>query len=301
MRGGRISGLWQDCFHDEKAFVRLFFRKLYHCRQAFVIVRKGRIVSSLQLLPYSMTGRDGETPFRLAYIAGCCTHPACRGRGYMRRLLREATGAAKEQGFDVAALIPAEPQLFAYYKAADFTTAYSFGHTAYTVTDLTGADLPDSRILRLDGRNADRFYPFFARHFRRRENCIQLNALQFRAAVADAVLDGGGAYVLQSSVGRRPTALVFVTQPPTTLDRQTMSCSAETLYIKEAMSADEESLRVIIARLLALYRKPSAICRLPANAVEQSSSLVPYGMAISLSERYTIDEQAQGYINLMLD
>ncbi|MDR3129882.1 MAG: GNAT family N-acetyltransferase [Tannerellaceae bacterium] len=294
MKGGQVSKLWRLCFQDNEAFIRLFFNKFYCSRRTFSVVQKGRVVSALQVLPYALTSPVDDTIFRLAYIAGCCTHPDYRGRGYMRRLLATAVAEAREQGFDLAALIPASTSLFDYYGALGFTTSCFFTHVTYLM-DKPVADMAAHRFLRLNGHTAARFYPFFARCFQQRKNCIQLNNLQFRAAVTDINLDDGAAYLLQKKSNGAPLALAFVLPtPPDTLHLPAIP------YVKEIVATDKIAGQTILTYILKIYRTSTAICRTPLDRADGFPA-IPYGMTLPLSDRFSMGSKPGIYINLMLD
>jgi GNAT superfamily N-acetyltransferase len=294
MSRAQVAKLWKSCFHDSDAFIRLFFNKLYHPKQTFTLLRNGQVIAALQVLPYTLTPPQGDTPLRLAYIVGCCTHPQYRSRGLMRRLIHDALADARRKGFDLATLIPASTSLFEYYAALGFTTSCFLIHCTYTFDTQTN-NLPSHHLLRLNGRNAARFYPFFAHCFQQRRNCIQPNALQFRTAVSDIILDAGNVYVLQESSGGAPLALAFVLPvPPARLNLPPLP------YVKEIVASGNNASRALLNHILTLYHAPSLICRTP---LEHAGNLpaVPYAMTYPLSDQGSIHLLSNIHISLMLD
>lgn len=212
----------------------------------------------------------------------------------MRRLLLTAIDSARKQGFDLAALIPASASLFEYYRTFGFTTSCFFSHSTYSFDSQT-CNASAHRLLRLNGRSARRFFPFFARCFQQRNNCISFNSLHFHAAVADIILDNGDVFVLLDKPGGSPLALAFVLPAPP------HSAGLPALpYVKEIVAIDESAQCAIFNHILRLHRAPSLFCRTPPDRNGCSPPL-PYAMTLPLSLRASSLSSSGLYLNLMLD
>ena len=83
----QIVNLWRTCFGDSEAFISLYFDRVYKDENAMTIEKDGKIVSALQIVPYTMTYLGTE--ISVGYISGACTTPEERGQGLMRQLLQE--------------------------------------------------------------------------------------------------------------------------------------------------------------------------------------------------------------------
>jgi hypothetical protein len=94
-----------------------------------VLVVNGELVSVFYLLEATLCG----WPVRYLYAA--CTHPAHRAKGYMGRLL----GFAQAR-FPKIALLPAGPELYAYYAKFGFAARF-----AWQVCTLTRASLGQAK------------------------------------------------------------------------------------------------------------------------------------------------------------
>ena len=83
----QVVDLWQECFNDSEAFVRLYFSTKYTEENTLVHIENGKVLA-LQMFPYSMTfwGRE----LRISYISGGSTWPEARVGGLMKDLLTEA-------------------------------------------------------------------------------------------------------------------------------------------------------------------------------------------------------------------
>ena len=117
-----LKRLWAQAFHDEEAFLSLFFTEAFSETAAFCMEENGGLVSALYMLPCEM---EAHVPKReglaLGYLYALATDEAHRRRGYMGRLLRRAKEEADRRGFAALFLIPAKPSLFAYYERFGYT------------------------------------------------------------------------------------------------------------------------------------------------------------------------------------
>ena len=67
----QIVNLWRTCFGDSEAFISLYFDRVYKDENAMTIEKDGKIVSALQIVPYTMTYLGTE--ISVAYISrGLC-------------------------------------------------------------------------------------------------------------------------------------------------------------------------------------------------------------------------------------
>jgi len=130
----QIIDLWQECFNDSEAFVRLYFSTKYTEENTLVHVENGKVLSALQMLPYSMTcwGRE----LRISYISGASTWPEARGRGLMKGLLTEAFGVMRSRDVHFSTLIPAESWLFDFYRKLGYGMVFYSCMKNYEVTPI---------------------------------------------------------------------------------------------------------------------------------------------------------------------
>lgn len=127
--------LWRLCFDDAPSFVEMYFDMRYSDEVNSVLWQDGKVVAALQALPYVMT--FGEEEVNMAYVSGACTHPFCRNRGLMRRLLAQAFGQMWRRGVEVSTLIPAEAWLFAYYAGAGYVPLFHWKEERYGGSEAT--------------------------------------------------------------------------------------------------------------------------------------------------------------------
>ena len=105
LRKEQVKELWRRCFHDDEAFIELYFQRRYSQQVSMTLEEDEKVVAALQMLPYPMTlwNHIVET----AYISGACTHPDFRNRGWMGRLLTHSFRQMRNRGTMVSTLIPA--------------------------------------------------------------------------------------------------------------------------------------------------------------------------------------------------
>lgn len=114
------KALWNDCFHDDKAFVDLYFSQVAKPENTYYIEREGRLACVMQALPYELA--LGSVNWRAAYLSGIATLPEFRCQGLATSLIRKVHDSLIERGFVVSLLIPASESLADFYtKQAGYT------------------------------------------------------------------------------------------------------------------------------------------------------------------------------------
>jgi GNAT superfamily N-acetyltransferase len=114
-----LKALWRMCFpEDDDAFVAFYFDRVYRDDETLVCLENDRPVAALQVIPYTL--QVGDRIRQGGYLSGIMTHPLCRKRGYMDRLLRASFAEMEGKGLDYAFLIPQEEWL------ADVYAGYGF-------------------------------------------------------------------------------------------------------------------------------------------------------------------------------
>ena len=111
----RLRALFTEAFGDP-AFTELFFRTGYapnRCLAAF----DGELLAALHWFDCTLDQK------KAAYLYGIAAFEAQRGKGVGSALIRAAIDHLTGQGYEVIALVPAEPGLFGYYERFGFRTA----------------------------------------------------------------------------------------------------------------------------------------------------------------------------------
>ena len=125
--GQAIRSLWAYAFEKETdPWFQWYFTKAYRPEDVLVGTLNGSIVSQLHRRPYTISVR-GKACFT-DYIVGVSTHPAARGRGLGKALIREAFYRAKRDGKGVVILMPSAASF--YYPLGFSLYAWQWQRTA---------------------------------------------------------------------------------------------------------------------------------------------------------------------------
>jgi len=234
----KLIELWRLCFEDTEDFIQLFFDRIYKGENALIIEVDGEIVSALHMIPYTMGFCNSE--LTVSYIAGACTHPDYRGKGYMGELLEETFDVMRKRDFDLTALIPASPSLFEYYRRHGYTEIFD-----YTLAE---AEFPKILVLNEDIElhvvNEDSIetaYSYFDHKLRERTCCILHTKEDFITSIIEFRQDEGEVVLAINKKGI-PVGIAFLYP------------SIDHVYIKEFMSDNEQIEEIILQEVMLRHR-----------------------------------------------
>lgn len=292
MKKQKIKELWRICFDDTEQFIRLFFDEVYQEENAVIIEKNGKIVSSLHLLPYTMTFFGREIP--VAYIYGVCTHPDERGKGLMSQLMQMAKEELEHRKIPAAALIPADSWLFDIYRKYGYTEAFYFNDCSYAPTHQIHTN--DTRLFVADTTTPGLF-EFFDRKLRERDVCMLHSETDFQVIRKDFVNSNGN--------------LMVAVDPQNEITGMAFSVAIKEkgmVVIKEILYNDDAIKEQLLFETTQLYRLPKAIFTLPP---QEKEPIVPKGMMKIIDENYFKDIRPDAmsiltsghlaYMSLMLD
>ena len=188
MNKQQIIDLWRLSFNDTEEFIRLYFDRVYKEENTLVIEKDGQVVSALQMLPYTMTYYGTE--ISVAYISGACTLPSMRGKGLMKQLMQKAFDEMKYRSVAVAALIPADPWLFDYYRELGYTETFDYSEDTYIRPEIP-VYAPQITVVPPEVPSLDQLYDYFNRKIRERQCCVLHTKDDFVTILRDLQLDGG--------------------------------------------------------------------------------------------------------------
>lgn len=182
-----VKNLWKQCFNDHDEFVDMYFRLRYSNESTMVIQSGNMIIASLQMPYYPMT--FGGIEIQTAYISGACTHPQFRNKGVMHQLIAESFGRMVQKNIPLSILIPAEPELFAYYARTGYAPAFFYSQTELDASDII---LPRGNLYFAHTTVFDmRVFDYFARKARERRNYVQHTPDDFKAVMEDLQISEG--------------------------------------------------------------------------------------------------------------
>ena len=113
-----VKALWAYCFEKESdPWFQWYFKNEYRKEEVLVGEEKGKIACHLHRRPYTLSVRGKEV--KTDYIIGVATHPAARGRGYAKELLRRSFREAVKEKKGVVILMPSSAEYY-YPKGFSF-------------------------------------------------------------------------------------------------------------------------------------------------------------------------------------
>lgn len=263
-RKGQVIDLWRTCFGDPEPFIQLFFEQVYRDEYTLTLERDGRVISALQILPYTLCYYGEMIP--VGYICGVSTLPEERGKGYMKQLMAQAESELKSRGLALATLIPAEPWLFDYYARMGYTTAFDYAwkcyerrETADTSTDLflQAEKLPDADVSAL--------HTYLDRELRQRPICLLHTAADLQVNLIDFWQSGGGVFTLRDST-KKILGMAFVLY----------EADSNELLIKEWLIENEATAKGFMQQLLHYFQAERVLIKSPATIAAERH---PFAMA----------------------
>lgn len=136
--------LWKNTFHDSNSYINLVFDTYYRPENAFTVYDGKLLIASLLGVEYEFLSKDkdgNKKSYRGFYLCGLATHPDYRRRGIMGELMKKAEESAKERGFDITFLIPADDHLRRYYEGKGYATASYRMHAPIKYTHNAGKSI----------------------------------------------------------------------------------------------------------------------------------------------------------------
>lgn len=172
-----VRQMWKECFGDSEEFLDILCKYKYKNENTLIYFYEGKAVASLQMLPYTIRFYRELIPF--AYLAGLCTLPQYRKKGFMAQLIYKAHAILIERNIPLSILIPAEDWLYGFYEKYGYEQVF----------EKDNEEIPLKDILE-KSPNMDEAYNEFDSLFRYRDFCVQKTKDDFKAIVEDYQLDG---------------------------------------------------------------------------------------------------------------
>jgi len=172
-----VRQMWKTCFGDTDQFLDIYFRYKYKPENTLIYFEEGEAVASLQMLPYTITFYEHEIPF--AYLAGLCTLPEYRNRGFMGQLICEAHKIIIQRNIPLAILIPAEDWLYGFYEKYGYVKVFERDDNPIPIKDIIET-YPDEKEA----------YQEFDSLFRPLDFCVQKKETDFKAIIEDYFAEG---------------------------------------------------------------------------------------------------------------
>lgn len=172
-----VRKMWKICFEDIDESMYIHFTYKYKNENTLIYFEGNEPAASLQMLPYTITFYGEEIPF--VYLAGLCTYPKYRKKGYMSALIDEAHRVIAKRNIPLAILIPADESLYNFYRKYGYEQVFEEDETP----------IPLKKILETHG-NDNSGYQAFNSLFRDQDFCVQKNEADFKVIVKELKLEG---------------------------------------------------------------------------------------------------------------
>lgn len=187
-----IRQMWKTCFGDTEEYMDIYFSRQYKDENTLIYFQEKKAVASLQMIPYTITFYGKIVPFY--YLAGLCTLPKYRRKGYMSQLIDKAFKVMSERAIPLTILVPAEKNLIKYYNKFDFEQVF----------EQENNPLPSLKSIIQEAPNIKDAYIKFDQLFNQNNLCVQKSFTDFVTIIDEAKLEGfpdkynltGMAYIL---------------------------------------------------------------------------------------------------------
>lgn len=172
-----VRQMWKTCFNDTDEFLDIIFTYKYKNENTLIYFEDGKAVASLQMFPQTINFYRQQIPF--SYLAGLCTLPEYRKRGYMSQLIYRAHEVIKNRNIPLAILIPAEEWLYKFYEAYGYEQVFEKDNSLIPLKEILDSSA-----------NFSNTYETFDQLFRFRDFCTQKSKDDFKAIAEEYRLDG---------------------------------------------------------------------------------------------------------------
>lgn len=110
----QVKKLWAYCFENYEPFFSWYFREYYQGENTLGVFEKGKLLSSLQLIPYNLYLRGHVLP--TSYIVGVASFPEARGGGVIGKLIKETLIELRRRKQTISLLMPFKGEFYYPYQ-----------------------------------------------------------------------------------------------------------------------------------------------------------------------------------------
>ena len=227
--------LWDISFGDSMEFRTWFFENRFVPEYSACVEEDGTIVSAMQSLPLHINVRGHIVP--AAMIAGVCTHPDYKGKGYMGHMFKFFMQQMRNAGITLTPHTPAH-----------LPTFFSRGHLPVSdVKHLNIANAHGKKLPLFEG-GLDELLPLYAAFSQKFSGMISRSMSDFKLKMADYFSDGGKCVYLKD----RAYAVIYETD--------------DGVHAEEVVYLDGDALNQLIEGLFGYAHGKKLHMKLPASA-----------------------------------
>lgn len=140
----RLIALWREAFGEGEAEARFYFANRHRDRNMLVYQKDEELAGMLTMLPIGL--RIGEVTWPARYVFAVATKKTHRQQGVSSRLLEAAHAAMTAEGSRASVLVPASPDLFAYYGKRGYTTLFHVDQVQMDAKDIAALPLAGQAV-----------------------------------------------------------------------------------------------------------------------------------------------------------
>lgn len=172
-----VRSMWKTCFGDSESYMDLYFSRKYRSQNTLLYFVENSPVASLQMLEYNMKFYGKTIP--IYYLAGLCTLPEYRSKGYMGKLINEAYKVMFRRNIPIAILVPAEASLFDYYSRYNFIQTFDSNKTPILLES----------YIKESSNNIDTAFTQFDKKYQQQDFTVLKNKTDFETILDENKMD----------------------------------------------------------------------------------------------------------------
>lgn len=265
-----LKAIWKECFGDTDEYIDFYYANRFRCENTLVWLDNGTPVAMLTLLPAKL--KQGGVFVDVQYIYAVATLTAWQGKGISSKLLEYANQLIKNRGEALSLLVPAEAELFAFYKKRGYASSFFLKTSCFSVnlsennnTHFAFTDISPSEYKQMRDKVFDR------------EGYLCWDETSIAYALDENKFNGGFACKIQSEYGQA-AALCYK--------------AGQMLFVRE-ITLQDNTLHSALMQLAQCHGCNSITVRLPSDSTLEGE-VHPFGMT-------SMAQPANGYLNLVLD
>ena len=272
-----IINIWKTSFpEDSQEFIDLYFAKKYKEENTLVYILDNKIVSSLQILPYTINFYNHIC--KLSYISGASTLPYYQNKGIMSKLLSQSFTEMKNRGDIFTTLIPQEAWLIEFYKKYGYTPC--FEHSLSPVLTEKTCFPTSFSVLELDNIRLKEAYDYYYCHCKKQNLFVLKSFDDFIIIWQELTLFGGS--ILLCYEAEKICGICFC------------SISSEKVIIKDLIADSEIIQKELLQFAIKNYKKDIYLYK-PASF---NTKNITHGMARILNVEKALQMYASFYKHL---
>jgi len=169
--------MWKKCFNDSDDFLDLHFSRKYKHENTLIYFEGDQAAASLQMFSYNIRFWGEIVPFY--YLAGLCTLPEYRKKGYMAQLIHESHSVMLRRKIPLSILVPAENWLYGFYEKFGYEQVFEGNENIVPLKEILDMFPSISKA-----------YSYFDSSIQNKDFYVQKSLDEFTIIVDESKMDG---------------------------------------------------------------------------------------------------------------